>query len=83
MTMAIEIRQKFQCDVYVDILGYRRYGHNEGDEPRFTQPLMYDTIQNIKMFMSNTFRHWLEMEPSLARVLMMPLKCLSKVYKKN
>ncbi|RAP32369.1 2-oxoglutarate dehydrogenase E1 component [Candidatus Marinamargulisbacteria bacterium SCGC AG-410-N11] len=44
MTMAVEIRQKFGIDVYVDILGYRRYGHNEGDEPRFTQPKLYQSI---------------------------------------
>ena len=43
-TMAIELRQKFGCDVYIDILGYRRHGHNEGDEPRFTQPLLYNAI---------------------------------------
>ncbi len=44
MQMAIGIRQKFDIDVYVDILGYRRYGHNEGDEPRFTQPILYRAI---------------------------------------
>ena len=42
--MAIQIRQKFGIDVYIDILGYRRYGHNEGDEPRFTQPKLYSVI---------------------------------------
>jgi 2-oxoglutarate dehydrogenase E1 component len=42
--MAIQLRQKFGVDVYIDILGYRRFGHNEGDEPRFTQPLLYDAI---------------------------------------
>lgn len=42
--LAIEMRQKFGIDVYVDILGYRRYGHNEGDEPRFTQPKLYESI---------------------------------------
>lgn len=41
---AIRIRQEFGIDVYVDILGYRRYGHNEGDEPRFTQPMLYRNI---------------------------------------
>ena len=44
MQLAISIRQEFHCDVYVDILGYRKYGHNEGDEPRFTQPLLYKAI---------------------------------------
>jgi len=42
--MAVKLRQKFKRDVYVDILGYRKYGHNEGDEPRFTQPLLYKAI---------------------------------------
>ncbi|MGB0881756.1 MAG: 2-oxoglutarate dehydrogenase E1 component [Vicingaceae bacterium] len=42
--LAIEYRQKFNKDVYIDILGYRKYGHNEGDEPRFTQPLLYKSI---------------------------------------
>jgi 2-oxoglutarate dehydrogenase E1 component len=46
--MAIRIRHEFQCDVYVDILGYRKYGHNEGDEPRFTQPIMYKLINKHK-----------------------------------
>ena len=43
--LAVKVRQKFGIDVYVDILGYRKYGHNEGDEPRFTQPLLYDVIK--------------------------------------
>ncbi len=42
--MAIEFRQKFHRDVFIDLLGYRKYGHNEGDEPRFTQPLLYKAI---------------------------------------
>jgi 2-oxoglutarate dehydrogenase E1 component len=41
---AIEYRQTFNKDVFIDILGYRKYGHNEGDEPRFTQPLLYKAI---------------------------------------
>lgn len=41
---AAEYRAKFQKDVYIDLLGYRKYGHNEGDEPRFTQPNLYKTI---------------------------------------
>ncbi len=42
--LAIEIRQKFQCDVFIDIVCYRKYGHNEGDEPAFTQPSEYAII---------------------------------------
>ena len=42
--LAMEFRQKFHRDVFIDILGYRKYGHNEGDEPRFTQPLLYKQI---------------------------------------
>ena len=43
--LAFEYRQKFKKDVFVDIIGYRRYGHNELDQPGFTQPLMYKTIE--------------------------------------
>jgi len=44
MRMAIEYRQFFHTDVFIDILAYRKYGHNEGDEPRFTQPTLYKAI---------------------------------------
>jgi len=42
--IAVEYRQKFHADVFIDLLCYRRYGHNEGDEPRFTQPTLYELI---------------------------------------
>ncbi len=43
--LAIEYRQKFGRDIVIDMWCYRRFGHNEGDEPSFTQPLMYDSIR--------------------------------------
>ncbi|HEU0265759.1 MAG TPA: 2-oxoglutarate dehydrogenase E1 component, partial [Geobacterales bacterium] len=44
--LALEYRQTFGRDVVVEIICYRRHGHNEGDEPYFTQPLMYEQIRN-------------------------------------
>jgi len=42
--LVMEFRQRFHSDIFLDILSYRKYGHNEGDEPRFTQPLLYKAI---------------------------------------
>jgi 2-oxoglutarate dehydrogenase E1 component len=44
MQLALEYREKYNMDVFVDLLGYRKYGHNEGDEPKFTQPSLYKHI---------------------------------------
>ncbi|PKQ44717.1 2-oxoglutarate dehydrogenase E1 component [Confluentibacter flavum] len=42
--LALDYRMRYKKDVYIDLLGYRKYGHNEGDEPRFTQPKLYKAI---------------------------------------
>ena len=50
--LALAYRMRYKKDVYIDLLGYRKYGHNEGDEPRFTQPKLYKEIAKH----DNTFK---------------------------
>lgn len=45
LSIAVSYRQHFNRDVFIDLLGYRKYGHNEGDEPKFTQPKLYKIIE--------------------------------------
>ena len=53
LQLAVEYRQQYQKDVFIDLLCYRKYGHNEGDEPRFTQPKLYETISKHKNHREN------------------------------
>lgn len=46
--IAVAYRQEFKQDIFIDLLGYRKYGHNEGDEPKFTQPNLYKAIAKHK-----------------------------------
>ncbi len=48
VNFALDYRMQFQRDVFIDLLGYRKYGHNEGDEPMFTQPKLYKAIKKHK-----------------------------------
>lgn len=48
MEFAIEFRQKFQTDIFIDMVCYRKHGHNEGDEPKYTQPHLYGLISKAK-----------------------------------
>jgi 2-oxoglutarate dehydrogenase E1 component len=56
--MALEYRQKFGKDVIIDLIGYRKHGHNEGDEPAFTQPGMYKEI-NDHQTVRDLYTEWL------------------------
>ena len=57
---ATEFRMAFETDVVIDMFCYRRYGHNEGDEPSFTQPLMYKRIRKHKSTMTLYAEHLIE-----------------------
>lgn len=48
MRFAIDFRNTFKTDIVIDVIGYRKYGHNELDQPAFTQPSMYNKISQMK-----------------------------------
>jgi len=72
INLAMEYRQTFHDDVFIDILCYRRYGHNESDEPKFTQPLLYKAIENHPNPREIYYNHLLEqgtINPEQAKVM--------------
>ena len=70
MNLAAEYRQKFNADVIVDMVCYRRHGHNEGDDPKFTQPEMYEIIShhpNVREIYVETLNKRGDVESKLAK----------------
>ena len=59
--LAMDFRKTFRRDVVIDMYGYRRYGHSEGDEPTFTHPRMYDAIRNRKSVREGYLDHLLSL----------------------
>lgn len=59
--LAVDFREQFARDVFIDMYGYRRHGHNEGDEPAFTQPLLYAAISRRKSVRDGYLEHLLKL----------------------
>ncbi len=77
--LALEYRHSFNCDVFIDILGYRKYGHNEGDEPKFTQPVLYKAIAkhpNPREIYSKSLAEHGSIEATLAKKLEKDFKAM-------
>lgn len=62
VSLAMDFRREFRRDVVIDMYCYRKFGHNEGDEPRFTQPLMYQAIDQRKSVRESYLKRLLKMD---------------------
>ncbi|MBX3423118.1 MAG: 2-oxoglutarate dehydrogenase E1 component [Pirellulaceae bacterium] len=60
VSLAMDFRREFKRDVVIDMYAYRRWGHNEGDEPRYTQPVMYQAIDQRKSVRESYLEHLLK-----------------------
>jgi 2-oxoglutarate dehydrogenase E1 component len=77
--LAMDYRQKFNDDIFIDLLGYRKYGHNEGDEPRFTQPILYKAIKshlNPREIYKNTLLERGDIDAEIAKEMELSFKKL-------
>ncbi len=83
---AFAYRQKFHKDFVINLIGYRRYGHNEGDEPRFTQPVMYQKVEKhptVRQLWASVLEAKGQLEPGKAdELLQIKLKSLQDVNDK-
>ncbi|MEN8148297.1 MAG: 2-oxoglutarate dehydrogenase E1 component [Planctomycetota bacterium] len=61
VSLALDFRREFRRDVVIDMYAYRRFGHNEGDEPGFTQPLLYEAIRKRKSTRQGYLEHLLKL----------------------
>jgi 2-oxoglutarate dehydrogenase E1 component len=81
--LAMAYREKFQNDVFIDLLCYRKYGHNEGDEPRFTQPILYKAIEKhpdpMQIYKEKLIAEGLMNEKDVLEIT----KHLNEVFEKN
>ncbi len=72
MKLAVEFRQRYQRDIFVDMVCYRRHGHNESDEPKFTQPKLYNIISkhpNPREIYSKKLAEGREVDAKLAKTM--------------
>ena len=82
--LACAYRQQFHTDFVIDLVGYRRYGHNEGDEPRFTQPQMYERIDNHptarKLWAAELIERGVIEPDHSERIYQQQLEALNEIY---
>lgn len=79
MLLALEIRQRFAIDVFIDLNGYRKYGHNETDEPNFTQPLLYTHLSK----QPSIYRKYRESSIETKQWLASEIEAMEQGFKKS